>query len=166
MRSIVSNTTPLNYLVLIEAVEILPRLYRNVFIPLAVRNELMHANAPDEVRSWISKPPSWLQVGTPSHPPDSTLLTLDPGEREAIALASEFRDCLLLMDERDGVEIARDRGLRVIGTLAVLEAAASQELLDLEITFEKLRKTSFRSPLALMATMLDLDAERKKNKKL
>ena len=70
------------------------------------------------------------------------------------------------MDERDGVEIARDRGLRVIGTLAVLEAAASQELLDLDITFEKLRKTSFRSPLGLMATMLDLDAERKKNKKL
>lgn len=150
MRAIVSNTTPLNYLVLIEAFEILPRLYRNVFIPLAVRNELAHADAPDVVRKWISNPPSWLQVATLSRPPDPALLTLDPGEHEAIALTSELRDCLLLMDERDGVGIGRNRGLRVIRTLAVLEAAASHDLLDLEIMFERLRKTSFRSPHRLM----------------
>jgi predicted nucleic acid-binding protein len=40
MAVIVSDTTPLNYLVLIEAVEILPRLYGRVLIPPAVREEL------------------------------------------------------------------------------------------------------------------------------
>jgi predicted nucleic acid-binding protein len=33
MAVIVSDTTPLNYLVLIEAVEVLPRLYGRILIP-------------------------------------------------------------------------------------------------------------------------------------
>src|SRR5882672_7822111 len=36
MQSIVADTTPLNYLVLIQAAEILPNLYRTVLIPPAV----------------------------------------------------------------------------------------------------------------------------------
>jgi predicted nucleic acid-binding protein len=57
MQSIVADTTPLNYLVLIHAAEILPNLYRKVLIPPTVKAELAHANAPDMVRAWISKPP-------------------------------------------------------------------------------------------------------------
>ena len=63
------------------------------------------------------------------------------------------------MDERDGVAIARHRGLKVIGTLAALDLAAAHELVDL---FERLRATTFWSPLRLMVTMLEQDAERKK----
>ena len=37
---VVADTTPLNYLVLIEAVQLLPRLYQRVLIPPAVRDEL------------------------------------------------------------------------------------------------------------------------------
>src|SRR5438552_1647227 len=44
MQSIVADTTPLNYLVLIQAAEILPNLYRTVLIPPAVKAELAHAN--------------------------------------------------------------------------------------------------------------------------
>jgi predicted nucleic acid-binding protein len=40
MQGIVSDTTPLNYLVLIKAIDILPRLYERVPIPPAVRAEL------------------------------------------------------------------------------------------------------------------------------
>src|SRR6266700_4411961 len=45
MQSIVADTTPLNYLVLIQATDILPELYRTVLIPPAVKAELAHANA-------------------------------------------------------------------------------------------------------------------------
>jgi len=57
MQAIVADTTPLNYLVLIQAAEILPNLYRTVLIPPAVKAELAHANTPAIVRAWISQPP-------------------------------------------------------------------------------------------------------------
>src|SRR5712671_1891951 len=122
MQSIVADTTPLNYLVLIQATDILPELYRTVLIPPAVKAELAHANTPALVRAWISQPPAqppaWLEVVSLKRPVDSALEHLDAGEREAISLASELQAILLLMDERDGVTIARHRGLKVVGTLA------------------------------------------------
>jgi hypothetical protein len=65
-------------------------------------------------------------------PVDSALEHLDAGEREAISLASELQAILLLMDERDGVTIARHRGLKVVGTLAALDLAAAHGLVDLQ----------------------------------
>ena len=49
MAVIVSDTTPLNYLILIDAVEILPRLYGRVLIPPAVREELNQSSTPKRV---------------------------------------------------------------------------------------------------------------------
>lgn len=42
MRIIVSDTSPIRYLVLIGEVEILQKLYGRVLIPEAVRSELQH----------------------------------------------------------------------------------------------------------------------------
>ena len=56
MQAIVADTTPLNYLVLIQAADILPNLYRRVLIAPAVKAELAHANTPAIVRAWISQP--------------------------------------------------------------------------------------------------------------
>jgi predicted nucleic acid-binding protein len=128
MQSIVADTTPLNYLVLIQAADILPELYRTVLIPPAVKAELAHANTPAVVRAWISQPPAWLEVVSLKQPIDSALEHLDAGEREAISLASELQAILLLMDERDGVTIARHGGLKVVGTLAALDLAPAHGL--------------------------------------
>lgn len=162
MQSIVADTTPLNYLVLIQAADILPELYRTVLIPPAVKAELTHTNTPAVVREWISQPPAWLEVVNLKQPVDSSLEHLDAGEREAISLASELQAILLLMDERDGVTIARHRGLKVVGTLAALDLAAAHGLVDLQTLFDRLRATTFRSPVRLMVSMLEQDAERKK----
>jgi predicted nucleic acid-binding protein len=64
--------------------------------------------------------------------------------------------------ERDGVTIARHRGLKVVGTLAALDLAAAHGLIDLQTMFDRLRATTFRSPVRLMVSMLEQDAERKK----
>ena len=162
MQGIVSDTTPLNYLVLIQAIDILPRLDERVLIPPAVRAELSASEAPGSVREWISAHPSWLEVLPVSKTADADVARLDAGEREAILLASELGASLLLMDERDGSAVARSRGLTVIGTLSVLDAAASCGWLDLREMFERLNQTSFRSPRKVMASMIEQDARRKK----
>ena len=123
---------------------------------------MAHANTPAVVRAWISQPPAWLEVVSLKRSVDSALEHLDAGEREAISLASELQAILLLMDERDGVTLARHRGLKVVGTLAALELAAAHGLVDLQTMFDRLRATTFRSPVRLMMRLLEQDAERKK----
>jgi predicted nucleic acid-binding protein len=90
------------------------------------------------------------------------LIALVAGEREAISLASELQAILLLMDERDGVTIARHCRLKVVGTLAALDRAAAHGLVDLQTMLDRLRATAFRSPRRLMVSMLEQDAERRK----
>jgi predicted nucleic acid-binding protein len=162
MRAVVADTAPLNYLVLISTVEILPRLYERVWIPGVVRDELAHANAPQQVRDWIAQPPSWLIVRSETLATDPGLSFLDPGESQAIALAAGLPGAMLLMDERQGSIEARRRGLKTVGTLGVLDDAASRGLVDLSEMFRRLSSTTFRSPLHLMARMLEEDALRKK----
>ncbi|HLK03440.1 MAG TPA: hypothetical protein VKT53_03295 [Candidatus Acidoferrum sp.] len=162
MSPIVADTTPLNYLVLIDAVELLPRLYGHVLIPPSVLAELSDPHAPGEVRNWASQPPDWLRVMQPQSPADPSLANLDAGERDAILLAIEQRATLLLMDERDGVAAARARNLHIVGTLGVLDIAAARGWIDLQAMFTRLRQTTFRSPHHLMITMLEQDAVRKK----
>jgi len=60
------------------------------------------------------------------------------------------------------VTIARHRGLKVIRTLATLDHATVHGFVELQTMFDRLRATTFRSPLCLMVSMLEQDAERKK----
>ena len=162
MRAIVADTAPLNYLVLIQAVDVLPQLYGRVLIPHAVKEELSHPNAPDAVRAWIVQPPPWLDLLSLTSPVDPAFSHLDAGECEAISLALEHRAVLLLMDDRDGAIAARSRGLTLIGTLGVLDIAAARGWIDLPTVFRRLNQTTFRSPARLMSAMLEEDARRKR----
>jgi predicted nucleic acid-binding protein len=53
-RLVVADTGPLNYLVLIEAIDVLPRLFEQILVPAAVYDELAHADAPAPVRAFIA----------------------------------------------------------------------------------------------------------------
>ena len=61
--------------------------------------------------------------------------------------------------------MARQRGLKVVGTLAALDLTAAHGLVDLHTMFDRLRTTTFRSPLRLMGSMLEQDVERRKRQR-
>ena len=60
--TVVSNASPLNYLILIGAARLLPQLFERLYLPAAVRHELRDAAAADSVRAWVESPPVWVQV--------------------------------------------------------------------------------------------------------
>jgi len=161
MRPVVADTGPLNYLILIEAVDLLPRIFSEVSIPSGVRDELSHPKAPIAVRSWIADPPAWLNIVSVGSLPLIGPSVLDQGENQAIALAFQ-QQADIVIDDRDGVLQARKMNLEAIGTLAVLVRASQREWIQLPEMFRRLRATSFRSPVHLMARMLEEDALRKK----
>lgn len=155
MSVIISNTTPINYLVLIDRIHVLGDLYGRVIIPQAVLGELQHEGTPAQVKAWVATHPDWLEVRALSAPLDPSLAFLDEGEREAIRLAQEIQADALIIDEPAGREEAKRRGLRVIGTLRVLYDAAEAGLCDLEEAYERLRQTTFRAHPHLFRTFLD-----------
>ena len=55
MRIVVADSSPLNYLVLIESIDVLPRLYSGVLVPRQVVSELTDPAAPPQVRHWASR---------------------------------------------------------------------------------------------------------------
>src|SRR5437764_750595 len=112
---IVSDTTPLNYLILIDQVQILHELYDSVLIPQSVFDEMQRAETPTEVRAWFAARPRWLEV-RPAQAHDPSL-KLGAGESEAITLALELHADALLLDDRKARQEAQRRGLTVTGTL-------------------------------------------------
>ena len=161
MRLVVADTGPLNYFVLIEAIELLPKLFEKVFIPAAVRAELLDQDAPTIVRTWAAQPPAWLEVRIVSSAIDNPAWrALDIGEREALVLARMLSAELVLMDDRAGVAVALQQGFAVTGTLGVLDVAARRGLIDLADAFTRLKATSFRYRPEIMDALLAQHAKR------
>ena len=111
--------------------------------------ELQHPLAPKPVRDWSGNAPAWLEVLTPK----SSLIQaqLDLGESEAIALATEVNADVVLIDEQAGRQEAVRRGLKVAGTLSVLDEAEQAGLVDFEQEVAELQKTSFRVSRAVLS---------------
>jgi predicted nucleic acid-binding protein len=140
---VVSDASPLCYLILIDGVELLPQLYGRVVIPEAVYRELAAMGAPDKVQDWINQHPSWLEIQFVVSELDSGLSQLDAGEREAIALAEQLEASLVLLDEKAARQIAIGRGLKVIGLLGILGISAERGLINFAVMIERLQQTNF-----------------------
>jgi predicted nucleic acid-binding protein len=153
-RSVVADTGPLHYLVLINAVELLPRLFDRVFVPITVHSELTRPETPAVVSNWARAPPGWLTVLPVPAVDGAALESLDGGERAVIALATSLHIDLILMDDRAGVAAARARGIAATGTLGLLIRASQRGLIDLAAAFAALGTTSFYAHPALLEALL------------
>lgn len=83
MRVVVADATPLHYLILIGAIQILPGIFEKIHVPIEVRDELTREVTPPDVRTWMQEPPQRLEVVAAPlvAAEDSSLQALDSGER-------------------------------------------------------------------------------------
>jgi predicted nucleic acid-binding protein len=160
VTTVISDTSPINYLCLIEAIEVLPQIFDRVLIPPAVLAELKHPQAPRAVSDWLGTLPAWVTIQAPASLQSG--MGLDPGETEAISLALELKLPAILIDERAGRLAAEQRGIIPIGTLNILVSADQHGLLDFEKAVERLRRTNFHINEALLAAVLEEVRSRKK----
>lgn len=119
---IVSDTSPISNLLKINQIFLLKEIYQSVVIPEAVFQELKTSRDFDITQILT---PNWAEVRQISNNTlyQSLLEELDPGEAEAIVLASELNADVLLMDERRGRQTAISLGLKVTGVAGVLLTA-------------------------------------------
>ncbi|OLY94419.1 Predicted nucleic acid-binding protein, contains PIN domain [Cnuella takakiae] len=133
--SIISDTSCLNLLEKIEALELLHQLYGQVLTTEKVALEL---GAPL---------PGWIRIQNPTDFKSLRILeaSLDHGEASAIALALEQEDCLLIIDELKGRKMAQQLGLAITSTLGVIAAAKlRRQLSSVKPLLEKIKETNFR----------------------
>jgi predicted nucleic acid-binding protein len=148
---IVSDTSPLRYLIAVRQANLIEKVFRKVSIPPAVCEELTHRSAPTEVQEWLKSPPPWLKISEIRvAPPRELLRLLDRGEGEAIQLAIETQTEFILMDERLGRSAAGAAGLTVIGALGLLRESYRQRFLSnpLEV-LDQMKAAGFRLSQAL-----------------
>jgi predicted nucleic acid-binding protein len=120
---LISNTGPLIALGLVQQLDLLPKLYQQVWITETVRQEIS-SNANKPLANLIEICP-WIQVYPDANMPDVWLENLlDPGEASTIALAVQHQVPLVMIDEKKGRNIAAQiYHLNVIGSTGVFAKA-------------------------------------------
>jgi predicted nucleic acid-binding protein len=154
MAVVVSDTTPLHYLILIGRDSVLQTLYGEIIVPPGVLQELSHTAAPQDISAWAKSPPSWLTVRTPQSIPER-FDNLDFGERQALALATEIHADLVLLDDKVARRSAEQESLKVKGTLGVVADAAKAGLLNFRETVETLQRTSMHIDPKLVQRIIE-----------
>jgi len=158
MLLVVADTSPIFYLLSIDHIDLLPRLFGKVFVPDAVHKELCHPAAPAMVREWAAHLPGWVEVTLVETLDDAAFRPLGAGERAAITLALSLHADLILIDDRKGANVALDKGFEVTGTLGILGLAARRGFVDLPDSFARLKRTNFRYRQEIMDALLDQQA--------
>jgi len=161
---VVSDAGPLIALGRIEKLNLLKHLYQNVLIPTAIHSELRcGADLPGATALQKAISDGWIgvqSVSTSAKELSELQLILDVGESQAIVLAELVHCRFLLMDERRGRQVAKKRGLTVIGIAGVLLAAKSGGLIEtVSPVLNMLSQEGYRLSNSLIAEILKIAEE-------
>lgn len=126
----VSDAGPLIHLSWIDQLSLLKRLFDEVIVSPAVRDEVLAppqgTRGLDVIQRAFAE--DWLRVVTLTAPLRA-VDALDRGEAEALVLAEEIGADLLITDDAPARLEARRRGLGVVGTVGILTRARDQGLI-------------------------------------
>lgn len=139
-RIVISDTSCLIILSKINLLDVLPALFGEIWIT-------------EEISREFGEPlPPWVIVKKADAVQITKILALNVDEGEASAMAlylEQTEDALLVIDERKGRLIARDLGIKIIGTLGLISKAKQSGLIaDMQNIIDLLEQTDFRlSPI-------------------
>ena len=141
---VVSDTSPLLNLALIERLDLLESQFSNITVPTQVWEELTEGNAGVDALSAL-RANGFLTVVSVER---SDLFIeifheLDRGETAAICHAITHDADLVLLDEKDGRQVARRHNLTVTGVIGILLRGAKVGAVNLKQELDALRTAGF-----------------------
>ena len=153
---VVIDASPLIGLAMVDGLKWLPDIFGTVFLPETVKQEVMPGKAAcGEKAIDHAINADWLTVWTKPIEPRLDI-DLDAGETDCINLGLNYaNEVLLIMDERAGRAVAKEKGLQVIGTAAIIGQAKKQGLIaSAREIFEVLHASDFRISAAVINLVL------------
>ncbi len=157
-QSAVADTGPIIAFAKIDLLALLPKVLGKVLVPVQVERELLARKSEDARRISIALGIS-IDVRSVDSPADFALQAtsqLDAGESEAILLALELQN-LLVIDEVRGRRAAAGLGIPVVGTAGVLIEAKRRGLIPAVVPYlAEMKRAGYwlSEPLILRAAAL------------
>ncbi|KXK16242.1 MAG: hypothetical protein UZ14_CFX002000044 [Chloroflexi bacterium OLB14] len=159
---VVSDTTPLIGLASIGRLEILKKIFEEVYIPQAVYDETVtHGKVEGKAKQEVEKA-SWIKVIQVKDQLAVNLLLdeMDLGEVETIVLAVEMKAEWVLMDEKKGRRKLSQLDIPKIGTIGILLKAKQLKYIpSLRAEIENLQKIGFSISQTVIDEVLKIARE-------
>lgn len=146
--SAVADASALISLGWVDQLRILPALFGRIVVPPAVVAEATYGQ-------FVL--PAWIDVLEPRRPLDQRVAAanLGAGETEVLSLGLELGGAWLILDDAQARTVARQLGLRMLGTAAVLvEAKRAGLLVQVRPTLDALLVRGFRLDRRVYARIL------------
>ena len=159
---VICNTPPLIYLYSMDLLWILEKLYKKIIVSSEVVGELDAAQMVDKDVPSVYEH-NWIEMRSP----DFDIYTefkkvLGPVEASALALASSEQNqpALIVMDDRRGRVVAKEKDIRITGTLGVImKAKISGHIDSVKDRLEILTDTNYYIDSYYFADILSLAGE-------
>lgn len=149
-KVVISDTSTLILFQKIEQLELLKKLYIELL------------TTPEIAEEYGEILPNWIKVESVADRKYQEFLEtqVDSGEASAIALAKEYDDVLLLIDDMKARKLANKLNLKITGTLGIIHKAKQVGLIDnVKPLIEKLLNTNFRIKDNIIQEILRLNNE-------
>ena len=141
MNNVVSNSTPLILFDKIDHLHLLKDLYRKIYIPQTVFDEVSNAKYENN----IFKGNDFIEVRHIQSTPILYPAALHSGEIEVFILAKELNADLCIIDDLLARNYAVNLGLRITGSIGILLLAKELRLIkNVKPLVDKLIENNFR----------------------
>jgi len=147
---VIADTSCLIALSKLKLLDALKTLYSNTSITPTISKEF---NEPL---------PKWVKIQEPKNKNYQRILEniLDKGEASAIALALDYDDVLLILDDLKGRKEAQKIGFKITGTLGILHKCKQSGIIyKIKPSIEKLKKSGFRISQKVEEVLLNANDE-------
>lgn len=158
---VICDATVLIGLAKIGKLDLLKKLYRNIYIPLGVYQEVVvrSRNRPgaEEIdgAKWIRKIRARDQASV-----DLLVSELGQGESEVLVLGKEFKADLLILDDSRARTAAISAGFRIMGLAGLLLLAKQRNVIqNVKPLFDELMDKNFRLSQKIIQTILEKAGE-------
>ncbi len=152
--AVICDAGPLIALACVDELELLRELFGTVLLPPAVRDERLAGRGADVERIRQALGEGRLRIASLRKPAAERSPSLGKGETEAIWLALETDDALLVVDDRLARRYALARGIRIVGTVRLLDMAERRGLIrDAEPLIRRMSASGYRISPGLLAAV-------------
>jgi len=147
---VIPDTSALILFQNIEEIDLLKKVY----------GELV--TTPEVEEEFIEGLPDWIKIQPVSDKKYQEFFEtqIDKGEASVIALATEYSDVLLLLDDLKARKLAGQLNMKITGTLGVIHKAKQMKIIDkVKPLIDKLLQTDFRISEKIVQEILQLNGE-------